>query len=134
MTKSIDDALQLSDTYRVKNIDFGMAVVLFLLRAITNLLDCTLEDWGFLVASNGQIVTDGSRSMDVDVGGGLSNNSSKDRNELRQINAFMALEVIENMCSSKFVQVSLRLVHLNLYVYLLEYFFLSSFSNFIGFY
>lgn len=56
--------------------------------------------------------------MDVDVQDGLSNNKSKRQKQLRQTNALMAIEVAENMCSSKFVQVVLRLVHLNLCVYL----------------
>ncbi|KAJ3684234.1 hypothetical protein LUZ61_013398 [Rhynchospora tenuis] len=99
MAKSIDDALQLSVTYRVEKMDLGFAVVLFLVTAITGLLDCTLEDWDLVVASESLFVEDGSQSMDVQVKGGLANNDSKHHNKLMQTNVVMALEVLENMCS-----------------------------------
>lgn len=116
ITESIDDALRLSSVYQVEKWDLGVAVVLFLVSAITSLLDCAFEDWGFLVASDGQLVNEGSQSMDVDGKSRLSNNRSNNPEHFRQTNACMALEVLENMCSSKYVQVSLRLVHLNMYV------------------
>ncbi|KAJ3684240.1 hypothetical protein LUZ61_013404 [Rhynchospora tenuis] len=114
VTTSIDVALQLSDTYGVEKMDFGIAVVLFLVNAMTNLLDCILDDWSLLVASEAQFVKEGSQSMHVDVKGGLNNNRSKYHQQLKQPNAFTALEVVENLFSSKFVQVSLRLVYRNL--------------------
>ncbi|KAJ4779045.1 Mediator of RNA polymerase II transcription subunit 33A [Rhynchospora pubera] len=114
ITKSIDDTLQLSNTYRFENWDLGMAVVLFLVSAISSLLDCVLQDWGSLVASQCQLVNEGPQSMDVDVNSNLSNNKSKHLELLRQNHAFAALEFLENMCSSKYVKVSLRLVHLNM--------------------
>ncbi|KAJ1695237.1 hypothetical protein LUZ63_011935 [Rhynchospora breviuscula] len=91
-----------------------MAVVLFLVSAVSSLLDCVLQDWGSLVASQCQLVNEGPQSMDVDVNNNLSNKRSKHLKLLRQNHAFAALEVLENMCSSKYVQVSLRLVHLNM--------------------
>jgi hypothetical protein len=133
MTKSIDDALQLSDIYGVEKMDLGMAVVLFLIRAITILLDCTLEDWSFLVTSEDQFVKGGFQYMDVDIESEMCNNRSRNVKKLRQTNAFMALEVVENMCSSKFVQVSLRLVHLNWCVYFLPLVFISCVFIFLGF-
>ncbi|KAJ4807422.1 Mediator of RNA polymerase II transcription subunit 33A [Rhynchospora pubera] len=114
VTTSIDVALQLSDTYGVEKMNFGMAVVLFLVNALTDLLDCILDDWGLLVASEAQFVKEGSQSMHVDMKGGLNNNRSKYHQQLRQPNVFTALEVMEKLCSSKFVQVSLRLVYKNL--------------------
>ncbi|KAJ3684238.1 hypothetical protein LUZ61_013402 [Rhynchospora tenuis] len=120
MTTSIDVALNLSDTYGVEKMDFGMAVVLFLVNAMTNLLDCILDDWGLLVASEAQFVKEGSQSMLVHMKGGL-NNRSKYHQQLRQPNVFTALEVMEKLCLSKFVQVSLRLVYRNLCVYLQDY-------------
>lgn len=79
MTTSVDDALQLSATYLVEKMDLGMAVVLFLVRAITSLVDCTLEDSGFLVLSEGQFMKEGCQSMDVDVESEMCNNRSKNK-------------------------------------------------------
>ncbi|KAJ1695238.1 hypothetical protein LUZ63_011936 [Rhynchospora breviuscula] len=112
--KSIDDTLRLSNTYRFENWNLGMAVVLFLVSTMSSLLDCVLQDRGLLVASQYQHVNEGFQSMDIDVDSKLSKNRCKHLELLRQNNAFIALEVLENMCSSKCIQVSLRLVNFNM--------------------
>ncbi|KAJ3688467.1 hypothetical protein LUZ61_017631 [Rhynchospora tenuis] len=114
ITKSIDDTLRLSNTYRFENWNLGMAMVLFLVRTMSSLLDCVLHDWGFSVASQYQHVNEGYQSTDIDVDSKLSNNRRKHLELLRQNNAFIALEVLETMCSSKCIQVSLRLVNFNM--------------------
>lgn len=118
--KSIDAALQLSRTNMVEKVDFGIVVVLFVLRAITTLLDCVLEDFGLPFASK-CLVEDGwlrPHPIDIDVNDQASNYRSKHHDHLRQTNVFTALEVVKTMTSNKRIQVFLRLVHLNMYVFI----------------
>jgi hypothetical protein len=46
ITKSIDDALQLSQTYEFSGLDFGHVIIMFVLVVLTILIDSILEDCG----------------------------------------------------------------------------------------
>ncbi|KAL5974893.1 hypothetical protein ACLOJK_031567 [Asimina triloba] len=84
--KSIDDALQLSHTYGVCVTELGHATVLY-----------------------------GHQDMDIDAMGNLSDKRNEQREQLRRVNAFTALEVVEKLTENRKAMVLLRLVHLNIY-------------------
>lgn len=105
--KYIEGAMQLSRTYQVEEIDFGTTVVLFVFSTITTLIDCALEDYGLPFASQSRVVNEGSQSSDLDARG-------KHRDHLKESNAFMALEALENISSEKKIQILLHLVYLNM--------------------
>lgn len=118
IVKSVDDALQLSQKFGIRVSEVGHAVVLFLFRAIISLIDCTLEDWGLQSSSmDKQCSTYGNgghQDMDIDAMGNSNDKRHEHRENLRRMNAFMALEVVERLIGNKKAMVLLRLVHLNM--------------------
>jgi hypothetical protein len=121
MTKSIDAALQLSKIYGVSKMDFGHAVILFVLSVITKLIDCILEDCGFpsaMTEGQGSVYPiEGPQAMDLDVKGASTVKQNEHREQLRRKNTIMALEVLHMMVADKKIQAFLRLVCLNMYVF-----------------
>lgn len=105
--KSIDSAMQLCHTYQFEEIDFGTTIVLFVFSTITTLIDCALEDYGWPFASQSRVANAGPQCSDLDA-------RSKHHNSLRESNAFMALEALENISSEKKIQILLHLVYLNM--------------------
>ncbi|KAJ1695236.1 hypothetical protein LUZ63_011934 [Rhynchospora breviuscula] len=112
--KSIDATLQLSHIYRVEKMDFGIVIVLFVLRAVTTLVDSVLEDFGLPFASKFVVEDRWPHPIDLHAIDRGSNYSSKHHDHLRQTNIMIALEVLVNMTSKKRIQVFLRAVHLNM--------------------
>uniref|UniRef100_A0A6V7QSZ3 Mediator of RNA polymerase II transcription subunit 33A n=1 Tax=Ananas comosus var. bracteatus TaxID=296719 RepID=A0A6V7QSZ3_ANACO len=119
ITKSIDEALQLSQTYGVDQMDIGLAVVLFTLCVITSLIDCTLKDFGLpFVSRDGHVnflSIEGQQTMDIDYKGSSNDKRNEHREQLRRTNSLLALEVVEKMAANRKTQVFLRLIHLNMY-------------------
>ncbi|KAJ6839217.1 uncharacterized protein M6B38_316745 [Iris pallida] len=118
ITKSIDDVLQLSHSYGIQKMDFGHAVILFILNIITNLIDATLADWGLQLRSNEKNCTisgvDDHMAMDVDA----DKNSTFKRNDyseqIYRTNAVLAMKMVEKITASKKGKTFLRLVYLNM--------------------
>ncbi|RRT49121.1 hypothetical protein B296_00030998 [Ensete ventricosum] len=118
IAKSIDAALQLSCTYGVQQMDFGHAIVLFILNIITSLMDCTIEDCGPQLVSVDKhgcaYASGGEQTMQVNV----KENSDEQRNEhheqLRRTNALMAIEVAEKVSSNKKAKAFLHLIRINI--------------------
>lgn len=98
-------------------------MVLFLFRAIISLIDCTLEDWGLQSSSvDKQCSTYGNaghQDMDIDAMTNSNEKRHEHRENLRRMNAFMAIEVVERLIGNKKAMVLLRLVHLNMYDHLI---------------
>ncbi|XP_049933972.1 mediator of RNA polymerase II transcription subunit 33A-like isoform X2 [Nymphaea colorata] len=111
MLKSVDESLHLSSTFGLHIVDLGQATVLFLFHVITNLVNCSLEDWGLHSA---HIDKQGSMYMDVDIQEKLDDGSHEHRNHLRKTNAFTALEVVEKLVENKKATIIFRLVHWNM--------------------
>lgn len=120
ITKSIDAALQLSKSYGVSGTDFGHVVILFVLIVITKLIDCVLEDCGISSGTTQEqesvYPTEGPQLMDLDVKGISAVKQNEHREQLRQKNTVMALEVLHIMASDRKIQAFLRLICLNMYV------------------
>ncbi|XP_042389930.1 mediator of RNA polymerase II transcription subunit 33A-like [Zingiber officinale] len=109
--KSVDDALRLSDTYGVQEMDVGHAIVLFIMTIITNLIDCTIEDCGLLGSA---YANGGNQLMEIDMTTNLNEKRNEHREYLRQSNALMAIEVVEKISSNRRAKVFLRLIHINM--------------------
>ncbi|CAL9069941.1 unnamed protein product [Musa banksii] len=118
IAKSVDDALQLSDTYGVKKMDFGHAVVLFIMTVITILIDCTIEDYGLRLVStdkHGSVCANGGKQvMELDVKGNSYDKRNEHREHLRRTNALLAIEVAEKISSNKKTKAFLHLIHINM--------------------
>lgn len=100
--KSIDEALQLSRTYGVQQMDLGHAIVLFIFTVVKTLVDSVLEDCGFPYAR-----TDMQHNLD------MRGNAS---------NTLLALEIVEKIITNKKAQVFLRLISINKYGFTSLYF------------
>ncbi|KAF3327945.1 mediator of RNA polymerase II transcription subunit 33A-like isoform X3 [Carex littledalei] len=86
IVKSIDEALQLSRTYGVTQMDLGHAIVLFIFTLVKTLVDSVLEDCGFSYA----------------------------RTEMQHDNTLLALEIVEKIITNKKAQLLLRLISINM--------------------
>ena len=115
LAKSIDDAMQLAHRYGCQHLDFGHAIILFVLSLVEMLIDCILDDCGLLNISTDEhdnIYTkkntnfDGKRQLDM---------GDEHRELLRRKNILMSIEVVEKATANKIAQVFLRLVYLNTY-------------------
>ncbi|KAJ6812124.1 putative mediator of RNA polymerase II transcription subunit 33A [Iris pallida] len=118
ITEIIDNALQLSHTYGIQNIDFGHIMVFFVLHVIMSLVDGTLEDWGLPFVSTDKqhnvYANEGDQVMDIDPKENSNDRRHVHREELRRANSLMALEVVEKITANKSAKVLLRLIHLNM--------------------
>jgi hypothetical protein len=122
ITKSIDDALQLSKTFGFSELDFGHVIVMFVLVVLTKLIDSILEDcgvsYGLAGGQDNVYSTEGGRQpMDVDVKRVSSEKQKEHREQLRRKNTGMALDVLHMMVADRKIQSFLRLVFLNMYVF-----------------
>ncbi|KAK8458079.1 hypothetical protein SEVIR_3G299000v4 [Setaria viridis] len=113
LAKSIDDAMQLAHRYGFQHLDFGHAVILFVLGLVEMLIDCILDDYGLLNISSHEHDNIYTKNMDFDGKGILLNRGSEHREHLRRKNILMSIEVVEKATANKIAQVFLRLVYLN---------------------
>ncbi|KAF8656551.1 hypothetical protein HU200_060610 [Digitaria exilis] len=118
ITKSIADALQLSNTYGFCGTEFGHVVIMFVLVVVTKLIDSILEDCGFPAGmAEGQeraYAIEGPQPMDVDVKRVSTENQNEHREQLRRKNTVMALDVLHMMVADRKIQSFLRLIFLNM--------------------
>lgn len=125
ITKSVDVALQLSQTYEVEIVELGHALVLYFFSIVIGLVDSILDDWGLQMTSvdgaSGTIRSDLSQNMDVNSEGNHFHKRNEHREEIIRKNSFMALEVLGKLTDHRKAMVLLRLVHLNMYVLLFYY-------------
>ncbi|KAJ4788290.1 Mediator of RNA polymerase II transcription subunit 33A [Rhynchospora pubera] len=114
--KSIDDALQLSQSHAVKQVEIGNTVVLFMFSVIKILLGCLIEDFGLDAYRNEQLIASGT---DVRQGMETDDRGSNEKRSVRvkhrhTTNTIVSVEVLEEMTSNKKVQVFLHLVFINM--------------------
>ncbi|KAL6896624.1 hypothetical protein ACP4OV_007196 [Aristida adscensionis] len=117
ITKSIDDALQLSKIHGFREIDFGQVVIMFVLVVITKLIDSILEDCGLLTGlaeGNDVYSIEGPQPMDIDVKSVSTEKQNEHREQLRRKNTVMALDVLHMMVADRKIQSFLRLILLNI--------------------
>ncbi|KAF8397078.1 hypothetical protein HHK36_015985 [Tetracentron sinense] len=116
--KSVNDALRLSQTYRVHVVELGHALVLFLFSVIIGLIDSTLDDWGlqmtFKDILSGIFGGGNHQDMEIDSKGNQDDERNEHRDQLRRRNTFMAMEVLGKLTENRKAMVLLRLVHLNM--------------------
>lgn len=117
ITKAIDDAMKLSETYKVQEMDFGHVIVLFYFSIISSLIDCSIEDCSCLLVSadkyGSAFVNGGKLATELDVKS-LNEKINERRDHLRQSNALMAIEVAEKVTSNKKSKAFLRLISINM--------------------
>lgn len=118
ITKSVDDALQLSRSYDIHIVEFGQAFVLFFFSIIIGLIDSTLEDWGLRHSSTDKlscIFGDGGvQAMDVDLKDDYSGTRHELHERLRRTNSTRAIEVLGELTENRNAAVLLRLILLNM--------------------
>jgi hypothetical protein len=102
--KSVDVALQLSQTYRLPVVELGHAFVFFFFSILIALIDSTLDDWGPSTDNN---------DMDIDF---RATHNFKGNEQMRRTNSFMAIEVLAKLTETRKSMLILRLLHLNMYV------------------
>lgn len=123
IAKSIDVALQLSETYSFQVFELGHAMVLCLFSIIVHLIDSTLDDLGLQMGSKGGACevnkSEDTQRMDIDFRENQVHKTNEFHELIRRTNSFMCLEVLIKLTENKRVVGLLRLVHLNMYVQLL---------------
>lgn len=121
IAKSVNLALQLSETYKVPVVEYGHALVLFFLSTIISLVDSTLDDWGLKMTSRKRprLAFGGSSDHDGETDSIRNENfrSNEHQERITTMNSFLAMEVLGNLTESRKAMVLLRLVHLNMYVF-----------------
>lgn len=100
--KSVDVALQLSQTYRLPVVELGHAFVFFFFSILIALIDSTLDDWGPSTDNN---------DMDIDF---RATHNFKGNEQMRRTNSFMAIEVLAKLTETRKSMLILRLLHLNM--------------------
>ena len=118
--KSVDVALQLSQTYKVRVLEVGHAFVLFFFSVVIGLIDSTLDDWGLRMTPierpSVAVRSTEHIDMDIDFRGSPDFKGNEHHEQMRRTNSFMAIEVLGKLTESRKSVVILRLVHLNMYV------------------
>ncbi|CAL4899961.1 unnamed protein product [Urochloa decumbens] len=113
LAKSIDDAMQLAHRYGCQHLDFGHAVILFVLSLVEMLIGCILDDCGLFNISTHENDNRYTNNTDFDGNGIPLDRGDQHREHLRRNNIFMSIEVVEKATANKIAQVFLRLVYLN---------------------
>lgn len=115
---SVDVALQLSQTYKVRFVELGHALVLFFFSIVIGLIDSILDDWGLQMISadrpGGAFGGVDHQIMDIDSKGNQNFKRTEYRDEIRRTNSFLAMEVLCKLTDNRKAMVLLRLVHLNM--------------------
>ncbi|KAH7846475.1 hypothetical protein Vadar_014424 [Vaccinium darrowii] len=116
--ESVDAALQLSQTYRLQDVEVGHAVVLCFFSIVVGLIDSTLCDWGLQMTSvhkeSGLASSEDGKDMDVDSQGSQIFARNEHRESIKKSNSFLAFEVLGKLTESRKAMVLLRLVYLNM--------------------
>ncbi|KAK4582106.1 hypothetical protein RGQ29_025323 [Quercus rubra] len=116
--KSVDVALQLSQTYKVRVLEVGHAFVLFFFSVVIGLIDSTLDDWGLRMTPierpSVAVRSTEHIDMDIDFRGSPDFKGNEHHEQMRRTNSFMAIEVLGKLTESRKSVVILRLVHLNM--------------------
>ncbi|KAF5953411.1 hypothetical protein HYC85_006267 [Camellia sinensis] len=103
--KSVDVALQLSQTYRVQVLELGHAMVLCFFSIIVGLIDSTSYDWGLQMTSvdkaNGEIRSEDNQNMDVDSKESQIYKRNDHRERIRRSNSFVAFELLGKLTENK---------------------------------
>ncbi|XP_057971679.1 mediator of RNA polymerase II transcription subunit 33A-like [Malania oleifera] len=116
--KSVDTALQLSQTYTIQVLELGHAFALFFFSIVIGLVDCTSDDWGLQMTSgdrsSGAFGSGDHQNMEIDSKGNQHLRRNELREQIRRKNSFLAMEVLGKLMESRKAMVLLRLVHLNM--------------------
>ncbi|XP_025695905.1 mediator of RNA polymerase II transcription subunit 33A isoform X1 [Arachis hypogaea] len=113
---SIDVALQLSETYNIRDLELGHIFVLFFYSIIIALIDSTLNDWGLQVSTSERscLVPMGDQYMEIDHKVTHSFEKGENHEQIRKKNSILALEILESLTESKKGVVLLQSVLLNM--------------------
>ncbi|QCE12159.1 mediator of RNA polymerase II transcription subunit 33A-like isoform X1 [Vigna unguiculata] len=118
IVSSVDSALRISETYKVRDLEIGHVFVLFFFEIVISLLDCMLIDWGFQVtfSEKSSLVAAGKGEdcMDIDRNVTQSFEKSEYREQIRKRNSFTALEVLDRLTESRKATILLQSVLLNM--------------------
>nr|KYP42378.1 hypothetical protein KK1_036207 [Cajanus cajan] len=122
IASSVDAALRLSETYKIRDLELGHVFVLFFYEVVVALIDCMLMDWGFQVAFSERsclvaaATTDGGGEdcMEIDHGVTQGFKKSECHEQIRKRNPFTALEVLERLTESRKATILLQSVLLNM--------------------
>lgn len=113
---SVDSSLQLSETYKIHDLELGHVFVLFFFNIIIALIDSTLDDWGLQVTFDERscLVPTGDQYMEIDHNVTHNFKKSEYHEQIRKRNSFTALEVLERLTASRKATILLQSVLLNM--------------------
>ncbi|KAK9125877.1 hypothetical protein Scep_014723 [Stephania cephalantha] len=118
VSKSIDEALQLSHTYGFNMRDFGLASAFFLFSVVVGLTDCTLYDLNLQETSFDTLsnIFDNEEVIDIDIGS--NGNCNEERNghrvQLQRSNTLTTFRALGKLMTNKKALLLLRLIRLNM--------------------
>ncbi|KAK9153410.1 hypothetical protein Sjap_000890 [Stephania japonica] len=118
VSKSIDEALQLSHTYGVHTMEFGLASTLFLFIVVVGLTDCILYDLNLQETSFDTLsdifVNEDAIDMDIDFKGNCNEERNERRVELQRSNTLTTFGVLKKLITQKKALLLLHLIRLNM--------------------
>ncbi|KAF9591887.1 hypothetical protein IFM89_009495 [Coptis chinensis] len=118
IAKSVDDTLQLSQTYEIPIVEFGHALALYFFSMIIGLIDCTLKDWGLQHSStdklSGVFGDGGCQIMDVESKLDHQDMRTDLHDRLHRMNSTRTVEVLGELTENRKAVVLLHLMLLNM--------------------
>ena len=119
IVKAVDDALQLSQSFRLPVTKLGQIVVLFVFTLVSSLVDAIAEDFGLQLRwseeryrLNGNM---GQHDMTMEVEDDSNSKRHEHRENLRRTNIVVAVDMVRKLTQQKRTSTFLRLVYRNMY-------------------
>ena len=110
IVKAVDDALQLSQSFRLPVTKLGQIVVLFVFTLVSSLVDAITEDFGLQLRwSEEQYRLTGNMGHDS------NSKRHEHRENLRRTNIVVAVDMVRKLTQHKRTSTFLRLVYRNMY-------------------
>jgi hypothetical protein len=119
IVKVVDDALQLSQSFRLPVTKLGQIVVLFVFTLVSSLVDAISEDFGLQLRWSEEQYrltrNMGQHDMTMEVEDDSNRKRNEHRENLRRTNIVVAVDMVRKLTQQKRTSTFLRLVYRNMY-------------------